>query len=291
MEPRRNSLLADMARDAAIERSDFLVRAGEQLDRFVSANASRIREIGGLTLIDDEPDYLAIAPDGSFRSRARVFDDASGEWVSETEVIDTAAELVELYNPADVLQAFADAEEDDAGLDDGAAEVEDGDEQNGSNPYAGAAEAWAAGQPAVREADDETSAAAALYDLALDFQERSQRAEAGLLEQFENASAGLLGKLPTVVVVDDDDEHLALGVGGFRGRVIPEGETAWQDLGGPDEIVRFYDPTDVFGDLAEAIAEAYPNAAAGDDMATSNGADGANGSAGSPDSDELIDAD
>ena len=48
-------------------------------------------------------------------------------------------------------------------------------------------------------------------------------------------------------------------VGGFRGRVIPEGETAWQDISSPDQIVRYYDPTDVFGDLAEAIADAYPS--------------------------------
>ena len=26
----------------------------------------------------------------------------------------------------------------------------------------------------------------------------------------------------------------------------------------PDELVEFYDPTDVFGDLADALAEAYP---------------------------------
>jgi len=43
METRRNALLADLARDADIERSDFLVRAGEQLDRFMQSHGSRIR--------------------------------------------------------------------------------------------------------------------------------------------------------------------------------------------------------------------------------------------------------
>ena len=43
MEGRRNAALADMARDAEIERSDFLVRAGEQLDRFLASHKSRIR--------------------------------------------------------------------------------------------------------------------------------------------------------------------------------------------------------------------------------------------------------
>ncbi len=117
MEGRRNALLADMARDAELERSDFLARSGEQLDRFMAAHANRIRQLGGIVLIDDDPEYLAVAPDGTFRSRSRVFDDARGDWISETEVIETAAELVEIYNPADILQAFAEAEAEVVGLD------------------------------------------------------------------------------------------------------------------------------------------------------------------------------
>jgi hypothetical protein len=256
MEGRRNAALADMARDAEIERSDFLVRAGEQLERFMAAHEGKIRDLGGLVLIDDEPEYLAVAPDGTFRSRSRVFDEGRGEWISETEVIETAAELAELYNPADILQAFADSQAEDAGIEERAgeevAEAADG------GLYAEAADQWAAGQPEVREAKDEPTAALALYELALDFQDRSQRAEAGLLEQFENAAAGVLGMVGTFVIVDDDDEQLSLAVGGFRGRVIPEGETAWEDISSPDQIVRYYDPTDIFGDLAEAIADTYP---------------------------------
>ena len=263
IEARRTALLSEIGRDASLERSDFLVRAGEQLDRFMAANASRIQELGGLTLIDDDPDYLAVSPDGTFRSRARVFDEATNEWVSETEIIETAAELVEIYNPADVLQAFMDAREGEGwtGDEGGEASTEDGEAAATPDPYAGAADSWAAGQPEVPPVSNEAGAAAALYDLTLDFQERSQRAEAGLLEQFENAASGLLGLLSPLVIVEDDDEQLTLGVGGFRGRVIPEGESSWQDLTGPDQVVRFYDPTDVFGDLAEAIAEAYPDAA------------------------------
>jgi hypothetical protein len=110
MEARRNALLADMARDAEIERSDFLARAGEQLDRFMAAHQHRIQQLGGLVLIDDDPDYLAVTADGTFRSRSRVYDEDRAQWISETEVIETAAELVEIYNPADILQAFAEAE-------------------------------------------------------------------------------------------------------------------------------------------------------------------------------------
>jgi hypothetical protein len=109
MDVSRNDLLGELAVDAALERTDFLVQATDQLRRFLDANTDRLREIGGLTLIDDDPDYLSIAPDLSFRSRSRYLDDATGEWVSETEVIESAAELVELYNPADIYAAFAEA--------------------------------------------------------------------------------------------------------------------------------------------------------------------------------------
>lgn len=261
MEARRNALLADMARDAEIERSDFLARAGEQLDRFMAAHQHRIQQLGGLVLIDDDPDYLAVTADGTFRSRSRIYDEDKAQWVAETEVIETAAELVEIYNPADILQAFAEAEVEDAGINGAEPEADDEegeDELAGPDPYAAAADQWAAGQPEVREVHDEAGAALGLYELALDFQDRSQRAEAGLVAGFENAAIGLLGYIGTLAIVDDDDEHLEIAAGGFRGRVIPEGETDWQDISTPDQIVRFYDPTDVFGDLAEALVDAYP---------------------------------
>jgi transcription elongation factor Elf1 len=289
MDRPRNDLLAEMARDAALERSDFLVRAGEQLERFLRDQGDRIRELGGLTLIDDDPDYLAMAPDGTFRSRSRIYDEATGEWHSETEIIETGGELVELYNPADVFQAFADAAregvwsegdgDDDAG---GSGSTGEGTGTatvlglDAPDPYAEAADRWAAGQPEVPIVDDAASAAAALYGLALDFQERSQRSEAGLIEQFEHAASSLTGKVGTIVIVDDLDEHLELSGPGFHGRVIPEGETAWTELEAGEDVVRFYDPTDVFGDLADAIAEAYPEVA-GDDDDEEDGEDGEDG--------------
>ena len=58
-------------------------------------------------------------------------------------------------------------------------------------------------------ADDDEQAAHRLYDLALEFQERSQRSEARLLEQFEGMSAGLVVGHRRPVIVDDDDERLS----------------------------------------------------------------------------------
>ena len=41
--------------------------------------------------------------------------------------------------------------------------------------------------------------------------------------------------------------------------MIPEdAEGEWRMLTNADELVEFYDPTDVFGDLADSLAEAYP---------------------------------
>jgi hypothetical protein len=274
MESGRNDLLSELAADAALERKDFLVQAATQLHRFLDANADRIAELGGMTLIDDEPDYLSIAPDLTFRSRSRYLDDATGQWVSETEVIESASELVELYNPADIFAAFADAAREAAGLAEeptGAGELlelsgaQHGMPIEGEGVYAEAADEWAAGQgvPIALEADDDEVAARQLYDLALDFQERSQRSEARLVDQFQSVATNLSARLGDLVIAEDDDERLLLEAGGlFRAEVMPEeAEGEWQTLASPEDLVEYYDPTDIFGDLADALAEAYPSVA------------------------------
>jgi hypothetical protein len=272
MDTSRNDLLGEIAADAALERSDFLVQSTDQFRRFLDANKGRIDALGGLTLIDEDPDYLSIAPDLTFRSRTRYIDDLTGEWQSETEVIETAAEIVELYNPADLYTAFAEAARDAAGL--GAEPTAapdllesagigiDETVPSGADPYAAAADDWAAGQPAPLDADDDELAAQRLYDLALEYQERSQRAESRLLEQFEEAAGLLTARIGDLIVNDDDDERLTLtSTGAFSAEVLTEEENEWKRLNGADELVEYYDPTDVFGDLADALAEAYPSIA------------------------------
>jgi len=273
MDASRNDLLGELASDAALERTDFLVQATDQLRRFLEANAGRVREIGGLTLIDDDPDYLSIAPDLSFRSRSRYLDDETGEWVSETEIIESAGELVELYNPADIYAAFAEAAREAAGLapmptaaDDlmetAGIAVDETVGLDGEDLYAAAADSWAAGQDQAEPSDEET-AAHRLYDLALTFQERSQVSEAHLIDEFEMAAGRLTSRLGDFIVVDDDDERLTLEAsGGFRAEVVPEeSDGEWRTLSSAEQLVEFYDPTDVFGDLADALAEAFPTVA------------------------------
>jgi hypothetical protein len=164
----------------------------------------------------------------------------------------------------------------------------------GEDPYAGAADSWAAGQPADVEVADDDTAARRLYDLALEYQERSQRTEARLLDDFEVAAATASNVIGDLVIVDDDDERLVLTrTGDFRAEVVPE-ETAgtWRTLTGPDELVEFYDPTDVFGDLADALAEAYPAVApaeAGEPDAADDAVEAAVAEDADDDSDEADD--
>jgi hypothetical protein len=273
MDTGRKDLLNELAADASLERSDFLAQASAQLRRFLDANAGRIAALGGLVLIDDDVDYLAVAADLTFRSRSRYQDEATGKWLSETEIIENPSELVELYNPADVFAAFTEAE---AGAEDEEAPADEAAEEAsaaGGSLYAAAADDWAAGQDFEEAPESEEDAAERLYDLAMAFQERSQQTEAHLLEQFETAASPLTSVLGDLIIADDDDERLTLKASGsFAAEVIPESDAErgeWRKLDGPDAIVEFYDPTDIFGDLADTLADSFPEIAGSDGAAAS----------------------
>jgi hypothetical protein len=301
MSDARAAILGEIATEAGIERNTFLTDAAGQLNRFLDGNRDHIRELGGMVLIDDDPDYLSIAPDGTFRSRSRYQDEVTGQWVSETEVIENASELVELYNPADIYAAFAEAARAEAGMvaePTGAQDLFEAagispDETVGTpvDPYAEAADEWAAAQGEVGEPDDATDAARRLYDLSLTFQERSQIAEARLIEQFESAAQPLSRVLGDQMILDDEDERLWFrATGSFEAEVLPErdeedtAEGQWSALKSPEEMVQFYDPTDLFGDLAESLADEYPGVApASDDQSEDeDGQDDEEDDAGAP---------
>ncbi len=295
----RNDLLGEIASDAGLERTDFLASAAAQLHGFLQANESRLRQLGGLVLIDDEPDYLSVAPDGTFRSRTR-YQDADGKWHSETEVVESAADLVELYNPADIYAAFIEAAKEAAGMGTEPTGAEDLPRAAGISAadtiapdegqvYAEAADRWAEGRE--EEPRDAEDAAHRLYDLALEFQEESQESEADLLSRFEGAATKLTEVLGDLTVIDDEDERLTLlSTGELLAEVLPEGSDGiWRKLTSPDQLVEYYDPTDVFGDLADAIAEAFPSAVppqeAEGNEAADDGADDADTPAAEPSGD------
>src|SRR5688572_19605266 len=253
-----SSALGELAADASMERTAFLASAGDQLKKFLDANRDRIKEVGGLVLIDDDPDYLSVAPDATFRSRTRYQDEITGEWNSETEIVESAAELVELYNPADVLAAFAEAAREQAGLPSEPTATDDlmdvagiapeetvgvgvGTDEYADAGYAAAADEWARGQGIEGPPADPDEAARRLYDLALTFQERSQHSEARLIEQFEVAAADLAPFLGDMMVLDDTDERLWFRANGsFEAEVVPaveDGEEVteeWRRLSSPD---------------------------------------------------------
>ena len=279
MDDSRSAILGEIAAEAGLERASFLTDAADQFVRFLEGNRGRIAELGGLVLIDEDPDYLSIAPDGTFRSRSRYQDEATGEWVSDTEVIESGAELVELYNPADLYAAFADAAREQAGLPEQPTAAEDLLETAGISMTESVDigteddededEDWAReGFSAPRDTED---AARMLYDLALTFQERSQRSEARILEQFQDSSVELARSIGDRLILDDEDERLWYRESGaFEAEVIPErseedaeaeGAQTWRALTSAEEMVQFYDPTDLLGDLAEALAEQYPGIA------------------------------
>jgi hypothetical protein len=210
-----------------------------------------------------------------FRSRTR-YQDVDGQWVAESEEIDDPAELVELYNPADLYAAFVDAAEAESAGEDStepAADADEaelvaeadaeGDDADESDDGDVLDEDWTTPVPAPATKDE---AARKLYDLALTFQERSQWREAQLLDDFGSASEQLAATLGDNKIVEDEDERIWFRASGaFEGEVVPEededGEPVWRTLATADDFVQFYDPTDLFGDLAEAIAELYPGVA------------------------------
>jgi hypothetical protein len=112
-----------------------------------------------------------------------------------------------------------------------------------------------------------------------------------LLEQFEDAASLLSGRIGDMVINDDDDERLTLTSSGqFRAEVLTEEENEWRPLSSADELVEYYDPTDVFGDLADALAEAFPSVAPELD-GTATAADETNGVAGADDAESDEDSD
>lgn len=276
-EPRPGTL-GEIAMEAGQERAAFLNDAASQLRRFLEGNRDRIAEVGGLVLLDEDPDYLAIAPDMSFRSRTRVQDAATGEWTSETEIIESPSEICELYNPSELYAWFAEAAREHGGLPDEPTAAQDLLEEagispeeavgvgiGGSDPYIGAADDWAAAQDEAPPADT-TDAARRLYDLALTFQSRSQLSEARLVEQFEISAAPLAGALGDLLILDDEDERVWFKAqGAFEAEVIPEADEGeesdgtWKPLASPEDLVQYYDPTDLFGNLAETLAEQFPS--------------------------------
>lgn len=101
-----------------------------------------------------------------------------------------------------------------------------------------------------------------LYDLVLDYAERSLASQEELVRAFEAEAAQWTRAVGEVVIGDDDDEHLRLtDEGRFSGRVLDDDTGTWEPVTAPDGVAAHYDPVDLFNDLADALEELFPGLA------------------------------
>jgi hypothetical protein len=194
------------------------------VERFEEAAAPFTRKLGDIIFRDDADERLALQRDGRFLAEVVPEEDESS-W----RTLRTSDDIIEYYNPEELFEALA---------------------QKLDSAY-----------PAVADEGPDV-AAATLHDLALLWRERALDAEATLFAEFGQASAALAGEFGGFAIVDDDEEKLIIdGDGQLSARVLDRSTGVWRDLASPDELVESYDPTDVFSDLADALADAFPSLA------------------------------
>ena len=191
------------------------------IERFEDAVAPLTQELGDIVFLDDADARLTLERDGRFLAQVIPEDDETS-W----RTLRTSEQVTEYYEPEELFRSLAEKLESSF--------------------------------PAAADKDAEV-AAEALYDLALLWREQSLDAEARLFAEFNQIAAQLVRTLDRFVIVDDDDEQLVLdGDGQLRARVLDRLTGAWRELVGPDGLVESYDPADVFADLADALADAFP---------------------------------
>ena len=107
---------------------------------------------------------------------------------------------------------------------------------------------------------DTLDAARLMQELALAYADNREEAPAELIGQFEAAASGLAEEIGEVEITNEDDELLVLTARGhFIGRVLlEEPSRRWKALDSPAEVAEHYDPADLFADLADAVADAFP---------------------------------
>ena len=109
-------------------------------------------------------------------------------------------------------------------------------------------------------------AARRLYDLALEYQERSQRTRGAPARRLRGRRGDRIERRRRPR--DRRRRRRAARPHAATASSAPRSsprtpKASGGSLTGPEELVEFYDPTDVFGDLADALAEAYPVGRAG----------------------------
>ena len=241
MEPLEDAVAGDPAELAPVVSrlrtiAESFAKRGERveaslLEAFQKHAAPFAALCGDIQIRDADDERLSFRADGSFSGKV-VPDDAPSTW----RALETAFEIVDFYDPSDLLGELADQ----------------------------LSEAW----PTVGKPDDH-HAGPRLRQLTEAFGSWSAPdldlgglAEGDLIDQFEAAAAPFSRKLGDVIFKDDEDERVSLGRDGhFLAEVVPEDDqNTWRTLRTTDSILEFYSPGDLFEALAGALRKAYPEA-------------------------------
>lgn len=253
--------LRELAGEAELERRDFLYEATEQIRRFIDHNRERLREIGPIKLVDDEQDYLVYHPvDETWTTRLTYQDPADSEWYDEEQTVDSIAELVELYNPADIFAWLIEAAHDAPGHLIAADELAKEEELVEVDD-------WQADLPAPQQ---ETLAAQRLWQLADAYRAQLGTAQVQLLREFAANAEEVLRRTGDLTLLDEAHDVLVLRADGrFETsidlsdqpeEVVTSAEARRPGLAVTEAktIATYYDPADVLHWVTEALAERYP---------------------------------
>ena len=259
----RITALRELAQEAELERRDFLYEATEQLRRFIDANRERLREVGPVKLVDDDQDYLLYHPvDGTWTTRLTYQDPADNEWYDEEQVVEAFAEIIELYNPADIFAWFGAAARDPVNHLLAADELAREEE-----PMEPAEEDWQSGLPPTQQ---ETIAAQRLWQLADAFRHQIGEQQKQVLREFVANAEDVLAKTGDLLLLDETDDVLLLRSDGrFETSLdladLPAGSALGIEArrGGltvtePRVVADFYDPADVLQWVTDALSERFP---------------------------------
>ena len=258
----RLTALRELAAEAELERRDFLYEATEQVRRFLESNRERLREIGPIKLVDDDQDYLLYHPvDEIWTTRLTYQDPADGEWYDQEQVVDTIAELVELYNPADLFSWLIEASRDAPG------HLISADELAKEEDVTETPDDWQAGLPPTQQ---ETLAAQRLWQLADAYRAQLATAQAQLLREFSSNAEEVLLRTGDLALLEEPDDILVLRADGRYETSLDLSDRSRDVLGDVEPrraglvvttaktIAEFYDPADVLHWVTEALAERYP---------------------------------
>ncbi|MEO8510406.1 MAG: hypothetical protein ABI534_04110 [Chloroflexota bacterium] len=268
----RISALRELAAEAELERRDFLYEATEQLRRFFEANRERLREMGPVKLVDDEQDYLLYHPvDETFTTRLTYQDPADSEWYDQEQIVDSFSEIVELYNPADILAWFLEAARDPTEHLIAADELKDEEKLADDQPDA---EAEPQGDDWQRDLSDEqreTLAVQRLWQLADAYRHQMQTQQKQILREFVANAEEVLAATGDLALLEEETDVLVLRADGrFETSLdlsdLDPGATVSGEAHRPGLtvveaklIADYYDPTDVLGWVTETLAERYPS--------------------------------